>query len=55
VARRERALPCASLLGPSLSVPFIEGALTLGTWQQIILIDFDNKARTRKVIVQVVG
>ena len=45
----------ASLLGPSLSVPFIEGALTLGTWQQIILIDFDNKARTRKVIVQVVG
>lgn len=45
----------ASLLGPSLSVPFIDGALTLGTWQQIILIDFDNKARTRKVIVQVVG
>jgi secondary thiamine-phosphate synthase enzyme len=45
----------ASLLGPSLAVPFIKGALTLGTWQQIILLDFDNKPRTRKVIVQVVG
>jgi len=45
----------ASLLGPSLAVPFVEGALTLGTWQQIILIDFDNKPRSRRVIVQVVG
>ncbi len=45
----------ASLLGPSLSVPIVDGELTLGTWQQIILIDFDNKTRTRKVIVQIVG
>ena len=37
----------ASLLGPSLSVPFVAGRLTLGTWQQIILIDFDTRARTR--------
>lgn len=45
----------ASLLGPSLSVPIIGGAPVLGTWQQIILIDFDNKPRRRKVIVQIVG
>ena len=45
----------ASLLGPSLSVPFVAGRLTLGTWQQIILIDFDTRARTRTVICQIVG
>ncbi|MDY0357990.1 MAG: secondary thiamine-phosphate synthase enzyme YjbQ [Sedimentisphaerales bacterium] len=45
----------ASLLGPSLSVPFVAGRLTLGTWQQIILIDFDTRARTRTVICQVIG
>ena len=45
----------AALTGPSLSVPFIDGVLTLGTWQQIVLIDFDNKSRRRKVVVQVVG
>ena len=45
----------ASLLGPSLSVPFFEGRLLLGTWQQIIVIDFDNRPRKREVIVQVVG
>ncbi len=45
----------ASLLGPSLSVPVIESQLTLGTWQQIILIDFDTRARTRTVICQMVG
>lgn len=45
----------ASLLGPSLAVPFSDGDLLLGTWQQIILIDFDNRARRREVIVQVVG
>jgi secondary thiamine-phosphate synthase enzyme len=45
----------ASLLGPSLSVPFIDGQMTLGTWQQIILVDFDTKARTRTVICQIVG
>jgi secondary thiamine-phosphate synthase enzyme len=45
----------ASLLGPSLAVPFAEGQLLLGTWQQIVLIDFDNRTRQREVIVQVVG
>ena len=45
----------ASLLGPSLSVPVVGGRLTLGTWQQIILVDFDTRARTRTVICQIIG
>ncbi len=45
----------ASLLGPSLSVPVVDGRLTLGTWQQIILVDFDTRSRTRTVICQMVG
>ena len=45
----------ATLLGPSLSIPVVDGRLTLGTWQQIILIDFDTRARTRAVICQMVG
>ena len=45
----------ASLLGPSLSVPVVGGQMTLGTWQQIILVDFDTRARTRTVVCQVVG
>jgi secondary thiamine-phosphate synthase enzyme len=45
----------ASLLGPSLSVPVVDGRLTLGTWQQIILVDFDTRARTRKIVCQIVG
>ena len=45
----------ASLLGPSLVVPIVDGKLTLGTWQQIILIDFDIRPRTRQVICQIVG
>jgi secondary thiamine-phosphate synthase enzyme len=45
----------ASLLGPSLSVPFVGGQMTLGTWQQIILVDFDTRARTRTVVCQIVG
>jgi secondary thiamine-phosphate synthase enzyme len=45
----------AALLGPSLSVPVAGGALALGTWQQIILIDFDNRPRQREVIIHVVG
>ena len=45
----------ASLLGPSLSVPFTSGRLTLGTWQQIILVDFDTRARTRTVVCQMIG
>jgi len=45
----------ASLLGPSLSVPVVDGRLTLGTWQQIILVDFDTRPRTRTVICQITG
>ena len=45
----------ASLLGPSLTVPFIDRSLQLGTWQQIILIDFDTRPRNRRIIVQVIG
>ena len=44
----------ASIIGNSTMVPLIDGALQLGQWQQIILIDFDNKARTRTVFVQIV-
>ncbi len=43
----------AALLGPSLYVPVVDGRLALGTWQQIVLCDFDNRPRHRKVIVQV--
>ena len=45
----------AALLGPSLSVPIVNGRLQLGTWQQIILVDFDNRPREREVVVQVAG
>jgi secondary thiamine-phosphate synthase enzyme len=45
----------AALLGPSLTVPFIAGKLTLGTWQQIIFVDFDNRARQRRLVAQVIG
>jgi len=45
----------ASLQGASLTVPFVNGNLTLGTWQQIIFVDFDNRSRSREVIVQLMG
>jgi secondary thiamine-phosphate synthase enzyme len=45
----------ASLLGPSLSVPFNDQELMLGTWQQIIFIDMDNRPRKRRIIVQIIG
>jgi len=45
----------ATLLGPSLNVPFVAGRLTLGTWQQIVLVDFDTRSRTRTVICQIMG
>jgi secondary thiamine-phosphate synthase enzyme len=45
----------AALLGPSLTVPIIEGRMTLGTWQQIMLLEFDTRARQRELILQVVG
>ena len=45
----------ASFLGPSLTVPIADGKLALGTWQQIVFLELDNKARRREVLVQVVG
>lgn len=45
----------AALLGPSLSIPFKNKELLVGTWQQIILVDFDNRPRKRKIIIQIVG
>ncbi len=45
----------ASMLGPSVTLPLVQGALALGTWQQIVLIDFDTRPRTRRIVVQVVG
>ena len=50
-----RAHVRASLLGPSLTVPFTDRRMHLGTWQQIVLIDFDTRPRTRRIVVQVVG
>ena len=44
-----------SLLGSSLTIPFVKGKFVTGTWQQIILVDFDNRPRERKVIVQLHG
>jgi secondary thiamine-phosphate synthase enzyme len=45
----------ASLLGPSLTVPFKDGRLLLGTWQQVVLIDFDTRPRRRSLVVQLSG
>lgn len=45
----------SALLGPSLSVPFVGGELCLGTWQQVVLVDFDDCPRSREVIVQFIG
>jgi secondary thiamine-phosphate synthase enzyme len=45
----------AALMKPSLSVPLVSGKLTLGTWQQIVFIDFDNRSRHRELVVQVIG
>ena len=45
----------AALLGPSLTVPFADGRLVLGTWQQIVLVEFDTRPRRRELVVQMVG
>jgi secondary thiamine-phosphate synthase enzyme len=45
----------AALLGPSLTVPFTAEGLTLGTWQQIMLVEFDTRPRRREVVVQIMG
>jgi secondary thiamine-phosphate synthase enzyme len=45
----------AALMGPSLAVPFLEGRLMLGTWQQIVFLELDNRPRHRRIIVQMAG
>lgn len=45
----------SSLIGPSVTIPFKKGSLILGTWQQIIFIDFDNRARQREIVCQFLG
>jgi secondary thiamine-phosphate synthase enzyme len=45
----------AALIGPSLTVPFTGGRLTLGTWQQIVFLDFDTSPRARKIVAQIMG
>jgi len=45
----------AALLGVSLTIPFVKTHLTLGTWQQVIFVDFDNRPRQRELVVQILG
>ncbi|MBN2044731.1 MAG: YjbQ family protein [Anaerolineales bacterium] len=45
----------AALLGPSLTIPFINHSLTLGTWQKIVYVDFDNRQRSRSLVLQLIG
>ncbi len=45
----------ASLLGASLTIPFVNKELTLGTWQQVVLVDFDNRPRSRQLVLQLLG
>lgn len=45
----------AALIGPSLTVPFINGKLQLGRWQQIVLLDFDNRSRNRQYLINILG
>lgn len=43
------------LQGPSVTIPFLDGAMLLGTWQQVVVVDFDTRARTREFIIQIMG
>jgi secondary thiamine-phosphate synthase enzyme len=45
----------ASILGPSVTVPFTRKKMMLGTWQQIVYVDFDNRPRSREIVVQILG
>jgi secondary thiamine-phosphate synthase enzyme len=45
----------AAMLGSSIMVPFVDGALTLGTWQQLMLLEFDTRPRKRQIVVQIMG
>ncbi|MDQ7780974.1 MAG: secondary thiamine-phosphate synthase enzyme YjbQ [Planctomycetota bacterium] len=44
----------ASLVGPSLAIPIVNGRMSLGTWQQVVFVDFDTRARLRELVVQMV-
>jgi thiamine phosphate synthase YjbQ (UPF0047 family) len=50
-----RTPPAGGLIGPSESIPLVDGELVLGTWQQVVLLDFDDRPRTRTVTVQVLS
>jgi len=45
----------SAMIGPSLTVPFVKGDLTLGTWQQIVFLDFDTRPRSRRLVLQIMG
>ncbi len=45
----------SALIGPDITIPFVRGRLTLGTWQQVVFLDFDNKRRKRELILQIMG
>ncbi len=45
----------ASIIGPSLTIPFKDGRLTLGTWQQVVLVEMDIRSRSRQLIIQIIG
>jgi secondary thiamine-phosphate synthase enzyme len=45
----------AAIVGPSVVVPFAEGKLLLGTWQQIVLLEFDTQSRRREIVIQIIG
>ena len=45
----------ASIIGPSLSIPFQDGKLILGTWQQVVLLEMDTRSRSRRLVIQVMG
>ena len=45
----------ASLIGPSLTIPFVDGKATLGTWQQIVFLEMDTRNRNRRIVVQLIG
>jgi secondary thiamine-phosphate synthase enzyme len=45
----------ASLIGPSINIPFVRGKLTLGTWQQVVFIELDTKNRSRELVAQIIG
>ena len=45
----------SALIGPDITIPFVSGKLTLGTWQQVVFLDFDNRGRQRKLVVQIFG